>query len=264
MAAPNTSTRLPALPWVRLAYPHLFEPRAIVSKGVETGAPRFSANLHLDNTPAEYIQMIQQAVINAYVSKWPDPTRRPPLQATVGGDPRLWTNKLPGYLRTPLVWGPSDFPEDPNAKGWVLLTTAQADSPPDVVQAIPQPDGSFSGAVPLSDRALVYPGAEAFAHVGVYAYAKGGQSVGISCGLNGIALTGRDLGRFDSKPTVGQMFGGMAGSAPPPVPGAAPGAAPAQGGYAPPAPPQQTYAPPAPPSNWPTPPAPPAAQDIWG
>ena len=152
MSAPISPTsaaspvKLPAIPWARLSYPHLFEPKAIVSKGVETGAPRFSTNFHLDNTPPSIITLLQQAVMGAYLAKWPDPSRRPPIAAQVGGDPRAWTNKLPGYLRIPLVWGPSDWPDDPNATGWILIATSPADSPPQVMQALMQPDGTFRRA----------------------------------------------------------------------------------------------------------------------
>ena len=86
------------------------------------------------------------------------------------------------------------------------------------------PDGrTISGSVDLTDRAALHPGAECFANVSIYAYNKGGSSYGVSAGLNGVALTGRDLGRFDSRPSAGQMFGaGAAPDAPPPAAAGAP------------------------------------------
>jgi hypothetical protein len=148
--------------------------------------------------------------------KWPDERMRPPLRAQIGGDPAMWTNRIPGSLRVPLVWGPTEWPDDPNAKGWVLITTSPEASKPVLHQAILSPDGNtINGSVDLVDRAAVYPGAEAFANVSVYAYSKGGQQVGISAGLNGVAFTGRDLGRFDSRPSPGQMFGGSTAPAVP-------------------------------------------------
>lgn len=233
--------------WVRLGFPHLFEPRAIVQNGVQTGEPRFGANLHL---PEGFdVLSLQQEIAAVWAAKWPDPTRRPPMAGAPGGDPNAWTNTLPGYLRQPLVWGPKDYPEDPNAKGWVLLTSAKADSPPVVVKMVGgQP-------VQVTDRGEVYPGCECHAGVSFFAYDKGAQSKGLSCGLNGVQLTGRDLGRFDQKPSLAQMFGTSAAAPPPPPPlpvgaiPAAPAAPPAFGA------PQPQYGAPQPQYGAPTPPA---------
>jgi hypothetical protein len=204
------------IPWVRLGFPVLFEPRPVIQNGVETGAPRFSANLHFPANPdPALVRAVQEAVLLAHATKWPDPAKRPPLACQVGGDPAQWVNGL-GRLRIPFVWGPATWPNDPSAAGWVLTTTARADSPPfvgELVNGIP---------VALAERAKAYPGAEVRASVGIFGYDKGAQSKGISAGLNGLVLTGREWPRFDSKPTVGQMFNALPASAPPPIEGGAP------------------------------------------
>ena len=204
--------------WVRLGNPHLFEARPNISQGKEIGAPRFGANLHLPE--GIDIAPIQQAVIDAHLLKWPDPSKRPPLQVSVGCDPTLWNNKTPGYLRIPLVWGPTEYPDDPVSTGWVLISSANEDSPPSVVEII-------NGAVVrLDDLTKVYPGCECHAGIWIFGYDQGPKSKGISCGLNGVQLTGRSMPRFDSKPTNEQMFGGAA-PPPPPAPPLPPGATPA-------------------------------------
>lgn len=207
--------------WVRLGYPHLFEARAIVVNGMETGDPRFGANLHFasdaDPAVAATVRAVQEDILAAWAAKWPDPNRRPPMRVSVGCDRNLWVN-APGYIRLPLVWGPAAFPGVPAATGWVLTTSAKADSPPVVVELV-------NGLpVQLADRGKAYPGAECHAGVGIFAYDMGAQSRGISCGLNGVQLTGREFPRFDGRPTLGQMFDTANAPPPPPAP---PGAAPA-------------------------------------
>lgn len=201
--------------WVRASYPHLFEPRAIVQDGKETGEPRFSVNLHFANDAdpavAAAVRAVQEDIMAAWATKWPDPARRPPMRVSVGGDRNLWVN-APGYIRLPLVWGPAAAPGDPNATGWVLTASAKADSPPIVVEMV-------NGLpVQLADRTKAYPGAECHAGISIFAYDKGAQSKGISAGLNGIQLTGRDFPRFDGKPTVSQMFSPEGAPPPPPAP----------------------------------------------
>ncbi len=227
--------------WCRAGHPALFEPRAIIQNGVQTGEPRFSANLHL---PEGFdVLSLQQEIVMVWAAKWPDPTKRPPMAGTPGGDPNAWTNTIPGYIRQPLVWGPKEWPDDPEAKGWILITSARQDSPPVVVEMV--------GGQPVSvtDRSKVYPGVEVHAGCSLFSYDKGSQSKGISCGLNGVQLTGRDLGRFGNRPSLGQMFGAAAGAPPPPPPlpagavPAAPAAPPAFGA------PQPQYGAPTPPAH---------------
>lgn len=227
--------------FARLGFPHILDPKPVTQNGREIGDPRFSCNVHLDTVDPALIHQIKLDILAAYAEKWPTTlAHRPALPCTLDSAPETWTNKLPGYCRIPLVWGPRDFPEDANAKGYVLITGAKADSPPTVVEL------RANQPVPLSDRAKVYPGCEAHVSVGVFAYQVSASSPGIAAGLNGVALTGRDLGRFDSRPGLQQMFGNLPPEAPAPMATNTPPApVPANAPYDPYAgaqqPPAQTY-----------------------
>lgn len=198
------------IPNVRLGYPKLFKPETIIENGRPTGAPRFGVNLHLPNDLA-LIQQCQRSVHAAYTEKWPDANNRPPLTVNPS-DPMTWFNKnhqtgmRSSGIRVPLVWGPAEWPEDPNAADtWILVCASPENSPPVVVNHLKQP---------VQDPTLAYPGAEAYANVSFYGYARSG-GLGVGCGINGVMLTGRDVGRFDSKPTMEQMFGDV--NLPPPA-----------------------------------------------
>lgn len=213
------------IPYVQLGYPHLWEARPIMQQGRPIGDPRFSANLVLPANPdPRIIEQIKGAIVAAWEAKWPDPAKRPPLAS----------------LRVPLVWGDTAFPEDPNCQGrWVVLCAAKADSPPQVVE-----DLNGSGLyTQVTDRAKVYPGAEAHVNVGIYGYDLGQQSRGIAAGLNGVILTGRPVNRFDSKPTITQMAAGIGDFTPPPLPAGAYEAPQNQAPYQPQQAPQQAYQP---------------------
>lgn len=120
---------------------------------------------------------------------------------------------------------------DPRFTGWYVFScSAKANDKPQVVDASLQP---------VIDPASVYPGAEVYVNAGISYYPKG--KAGIGGWLNGVMVTGNEgsMGRLDNKPTIDQMFAGVAGGAPQtaPTPGAAP---------TPPAPPQPPAAPQAP------------------
>ena len=203
------------LPYVRIGYPHLFEARPVIQNGVQIGDPRFGCNFHFQegHDPA-VVTMLQNAIFEAIAAKWPDPAKRPRFQVASGSPKEAWVNG-PGWPRIPLVWGPAAYPDDPAAPSWVLISSAKEDSPPFVGEVV-------NGInVALADRGKAYAGAEVHASVGIFAYYKSVTSFGVSAGLNGVLLTGRELGRFDNKPTVAQMFATVPVGAPPPVAGVA-------------------------------------------
>jgi hypothetical protein len=140
------------------------------------------------------------------------------------------------------------------ADWWVFTCTAKEESKPPVVDLHHQP---------VLDPASVPSGTVVHVSAALSAYTKG--SGGIGGWLNGVMTTGQlgSLGRLDNKPTVEQMFAGVAGATPPPAGGPSnphvhggPPAAPGPTYTAPPAP--TPGGPPAPPSA-PTPPPAPAA-----
>ena len=208
-----------AIPYVRLHFPHLKEPHQIKINGVPTGDPRFGSNLvfpaGVESFNPALIPSIKQAITEAWVKKWPDPTKRPPLET----------------LRQPLVWGPTEWPDDKTVAGcWVLIAAAREKDPPACVTA----DGRQIQDAGDPAWAAFYPGAEVHANLGFFGYDTSKTSRGISCGLNGVRLTGRQLPRFDSRPNVAQMFQDIPASAPPPpVEGYEETAAPVQGEYIP-------------------------------
>lgn len=105
---------------------------------------------------------------------------------------------------------------DPRFSGWYVFScTAKADDKPQVV------NGNLE---PIMDPAAVYPGAMAWVNAGISGYVKGRG--GIGGWLNGVMLTGEEgpMGRLDNKPTVEQMFSGVATGAPAPAPAAPPAA----------------------------------------
>lgn len=190
----------------RLGFPKLWEPQAVTQNGrpLDGSKPRFSCNLHISQADAVKVQLAIREAINA---KWPDPAKRPHVSVTK--DPMTWFNKnhktgakSPG-MRLPLVWGPAEWPDDKNADGWVLIASSPENSPPAIVE---HRNGMN---IAVEEKAKVYPGAEAHCYVGIYGYSAGQE--GVACGLNGVMLTGRELGRFDSRPTVDQMFAGVTG-----------------------------------------------------
>ena len=205
------------IPFARLGYPHLREAVPIMTGGRPKGEPRYTVELHLNDSVTladgrPLILTLQQEIVAAAEKLWPDPARRPPCQAQPGGDPTLWRS-ADRSLRLPLVWGPAENPDDAHAVGWILKAAAKQDAPPYVMRY----EGNVPAIIGEHEWGLVYPGAEAHVNLSIYAYADGG----VACGLNGVLLTGRDLGRFDSRPSASQMFGGLPGpNEMPAVPGA--------------------------------------------
>lgn len=193
-----------------LSFPHLFTARAVDANS----DPKFSVNVLVPKNDPQVAQ-IQQA---------------------------LETEKANGF--------PSGFPpngkvflkdlavEQPNkpelANYYEIRSSSPADSRPHVV------DGNYNKIVDPGD---VYPGCVAYVNINTFSYNKP-MSKGIAAGLNGVMLTGEEgaLGRLDSRPSVEEMFQGVAAgaptapptqpaatapAAPPPAPPAAPPAAPA-------------------------------------
>jgi len=194
----------------RLGYPSLWEPSVI--KEADDSRPRYSVNLHLPEGAEEQCKAAIKEVLQA---QFPDPAKMPYIAVDWNGDPMTWFNKnhdtgrTSGGLRLPLVYGPAEWPSDPNAKGWILICSARSDRdrPPYVKKV----NGMNVALDDQKERHLIYPGAEAHAGVGFYWYSN--VSTGVGCGLNGLCFTMRDLGRFDSKPTVDDMFGDVPDSA---------------------------------------------------
>ena len=190
----------------RLGYPKIFTPEVVTQDGrpLNDSRPRYTANVHIpdDGDGPKQVAQLKQMIADAIKAKWPDPNRRPAFRMTA--DPMTWFNKnhktgiKSGGARIPLVWGPAEWPGDPNATGWVLLTSAAEKSRPECLER----RGNVN--VPVTEQAKVYPGVECHAHVSIYGYAKGDE--GIACGLNGVLLTGNEVGRFDNRPTASQMF----------------------------------------------------------
>ncbi len=203
-----------------LSFPHLFQPRAI-QQGDD---PKYSCSgLIRKDDPA--LGAVQQAIETEKQNGFP--------------------SGFPGNGKVCLQDGAVKYPDDTRMHGFMILTsTAKADQKPPVVDANLQP---------VMDPALAYPGAVAWMVVNTFSYSQP-TSKGVSCGLNGIMLTGEEgeLGRLDNKPTVEQMFAGLGGApaatpaatAPATIPGAAPNqvpAAPTPAAPAPAAPQTPTY-----------------------
>jgi len=113
----------------------------------------------------------------------------------------LYENKIPAAKEY----------HDPRFVGWYLFTcSAKADDRPAVVDM---------SRMPIADPAALYGGKVAYVSAGISGYTAG--TGGIGGWLNGILLTDEEppMGRLDNKPSVEQMFAGVAGGAAPvPIP----------------------------------------------
>ena len=172
---------------IRLSFPHLWEPKQVVMQGRPTGEPRYTAICVL---PKDFdINPLKSLVLGAVAEKWPDPVKRPPMAA----------------LRLPLVTAEEELKDKVGelAGHWLLKVVAYPATPPVIVG----PDGRQHQQHAPLDQGLIYPGAEAWVNITVRAYDTSSTSRGVSAYLNGVKLTGKDVGRLDSRPTVAQMFG---------------------------------------------------------
>ncbi len=98
---------------------------------------------------------------------------------------------------------------DPRFSGWYVFScTAKQDDRPAVVNM---------NREPVIDPAAVYSGMVAHVSVGISGYTKG--KGGIGGWLNGVMITDEEppMGRLDGKPSVDQMFAGVAGGQTPPA-----------------------------------------------
>lgn len=195
------------------SFPVLFTPKAVMQGGKQTGDPRFSLICLI---PPNHPQLaeLQAAVENVKRTDFPS-----------GLNPRAevclqpYDHKFQG----------KEYYDSRCSGYWVLSANAKAESRPYVgtIDATGNPS-------PVMDPGKAWSGQLMHVHVGFFSY-KIGDS-GIGCGLNGVILTEQEgpLGRLDNKPTVDQMFAGLAGTKQPSFVGGAP---------TPPAPPAPPSAP---------------------
>jgi hypothetical protein len=80
---------------------------------------------------------------------------------------------------------------------------------------------------PETERWMVFSGCEAFVSIGFFTYQPSAKNGGIGAGLNAVFLTGRDVGRFDSRVSATTAFADVAkqyaASPAAPPPGSMPG-----------------------------------------
>lgn len=187
----------------RLGYPVLFEAKPVMKGNKPMGDRRtFRVNAHLAPGAEEEIK---KAIAAEIQETWPDKTKRPYIG--VGKEAETWFNKNHrtgqerGGLRLPLVWGPSEWPDDAFAKGWVLICSSPEGSPPAIVERV----GGINQKV--TDPTKVYPGCEAHVYVNIKYYESG--EGGIAGFVSGVMLTNRETERWDGRPSVDQMFDGI-------------------------------------------------------
>lgn len=182
-----------------LSYPHLTQPRA-VNPGDD---PKYSAAILIPKGDA------QIAV----------------LEATIAADlANAWPSGAPASAKKFLKDGAVAFPNDPAMHNYMIVSAnAKADQRPHTVD---------SAMKPLVDPSKIFAGAMVHAAINTFTYNQP-VNKGVSAGLNGVMFTGEvgPLGRLDGRPSVEQMFSGVAGA---PAPTAA---APAPAAPTPPTPP---------------------------
>lgn len=144
---------------VRLSYAHLFKPYAAMQGQEE----KYSVTVLVPKTDTATMARIQ-AAIDAAKQK---------------GIADKWNGQCPPIVPTPVYDGdgtrPSDgMPFGAECKGhWVFTTSAKADYPPEVVDAMGNP---------IINQSEVYSGMYGRVNVTFYPYAFGGKK-GIGCGL---------------------------------------------------------------------------------
>ncbi len=176
---------------VRLRFPALWEPKPVMLGGQPQGDPMFSAGIVIYPEQTELIQQVtqiqQQIATNAWINQG--------LEIQPGFK---WA------LKTKAQAAPKDtnLPED-----CFILNAYQKDvsSPPELYMRDPQ--GKLVLLDPERHRNLIYSGVQVWASVGFYSFNMSSQNFGIGCGLNSILITGRDVGRYDSKMSGEQAFG---------------------------------------------------------
>jgi hypothetical protein len=191
---------------VRLSFPQLFEAKPVTFQGQPKGDPIFNARIVIpkDHPMVPEIQRVSKELA---AQSWADVA--PPAQ-----------------FHWALQWGPQAYPNDENlADCWIINANARAESPPQVTKAGPQ--GQVLTVNPETERWMVFSGCEAFVSIGFFTYQPSAQNGGIGAGLNAVFLTGRDVGRFDSRVSATTAFADVAkqyaASPAAPPPGSMPG-----------------------------------------
>ncbi len=107
---------------------------------------------------------------------------------------------------------------DPQFKGWYIFSCSTPEKPTVVDENLQ----------PIMNPADLYAGAVVWVNCGISKFPKGKQ--GIGGWLNGVMLTKEEspVGRLDNKPTVEQMFGGVASPSAAATPAPAPTPVPPQ------------------------------------
>lgn len=210
--------------WSRLSFPHIWEPKPVMSNGQAISEPRYSAVIILAD---EMVQRLLEVEARLIAQSWPD---------WANGNPPPGINLLRAMKP-----GATVRPGDPNLEGkWVLSANAKQDSAPWVVKRDAQ-----GNLIPITDRSQVYAGCEAHVSVGLYTTQIKISEPQINVGFNGIELTGRQFPSFENRVTAEQaMKGGPDVAAPPPPPGGPQMAAPAYPSAQPATAPQTYQAPP--------------------
>lgn len=98
-------------------------------------------------------------------------------------------------------YGDKDYYDPKFEDYYIFSCTAKENDKPIVVD---------SSLQPILDPAEVYPGQVAYVNAGISGYTKG--TGGVGGWLNGVMVTDEEppFGRLDGKPTVDQMFAGVA------------------------------------------------------
>jgi hypothetical protein len=163
-----------------ISFPSLFTPS--LAKGATE--PKYSVTVLLPpNDP-------QAAVIHAEVE-----------QAKLDGCPSGYNGADECFGAYDVRYAGKDYYDPRFAGWWVFSCTAKAEDRPSVV------DTNYN---PIIDPGAVFSGMVGYVNAGISYYPKG--KAGIGGWLNGVMITAEDppMGRLDNKPSVEQMFAGVA------------------------------------------------------
>ena len=167
-----------------ISFPTLFTPK--VAKGATD--PKFGVSVLLPPTDPQVATL--QAEVDA---------------AKANGFPSGYTGQDECFGPYDTKYAGKDY-YDPRFSGWFVFScSAKADDRPAVVDPV---------HTPIIDPSQVFSGMVAYVNAGISAYTKGKGGVG--GWLNGVMVTAEEppMGRLDNKPSVEQMFAGVAGAAP--------------------------------------------------
>jgi hypothetical protein len=156
-----------------LSFPHLFTARAVDANS----APKYSTTILIAASDPQ-VNEIRAEINKVQAAGFP------------GGFP---TN------------GKICLADDADHPGYLKINcSSSAENKPAVVDMSRQP---------VIDPAQVFAGAVAYVNVNFFSYNKP-MNKGVAGGLNGVMITGEmgPFGRLDNKPTVDQMFSGIAAS----------------------------------------------------